>query len=516
MPPKDSKLYFWRRRGWLRYPLLVVLLTGTAVALRGGLWSQTPAKAAKRAANRSLKAKPKSLPKVQMYLEHNERDINLKIKKGKHVLPNPVITREDRKVTVELAGVQVRPRKWTLSGSRVSSINVRVDKKGSRLIIAQDPKVQGTLKDAFSAEDVNGNLVLRVLNQSIGDRQAHPTRLASHTTAPKVVGASTAPAVKAKHPLSQKLNHRANHAPSTHHPAPAHPKVDAHHGATAHPKTHHAKPVHAKAHSAQPGHATTHHGDTAHANPHHADTAHPTAHHGDAAHAGPSAHHETAPSKDPHQAEHHAPVQVVEHPTSAPDEHAAEEHDAGHPSMLKSALSMAASVLAFGLLALIPVLWWKKKQTSPAADIKVQERLALSPKHSLVRVKLGAQDLWLGLSEGNIQVITPAQSSASRPGLAIVPEPAKMTPRSREHFEDDDHEILPEPMPAPAPPTMAKRKLAAFKHRLREALSHPDTESDMDIDQDAGRQADAIRKELARRQSEQAGSQDTGFQENVA
>lgn len=490
MLPDTSKWYFWRRRGWLRYPLLGLLLVGTAMALRGGLWSQTPAKAAKRAAKRGLKAKSKALPKVQMFLEHNERDINLKIKKGKYVLPSPVITREDRKVIVELAGVQVRPRKWTLSGSRVSSINVKVDKKGSKLVIAQDPKVKGTLKDAFSAEDVNGNLVLRVLNQSIGDRQRHPARLALQSAPTKIVGAGTAPVLKAKHPLSQKLNHKqppSHHSPQPktvgHHQPPARPQANSQHKVLAQPKPHHGAPAHP-----QPAHAPA--------------IAHPKTPEPASGHHGPQ--HSDAP----------APVHVVEHPAAEPHEPAHPVEDANHPTMVKSALSMAASVLAFGLLALIPILWWKKKQTSPTGDIKIQERLALSPKHSLVRVKLGHKDLWLGLSEGNIQVISPAQTSAGRPALAVVPDPVRPPAPLTEEMDDADHDRLPEPMPAAAPPTLARRKLAAFKHRLREALAHPDSEPD--LAQDAGRQADAIRRELARRQAEQMLPEDAGFEEHVA
>lgn len=478
-----SRWYFWRRRGWLRYPLLVLLLAGTAVALRGGLWSRTPAKAAKRAAKRNLKTKAKPLPKVQMFLEHNERDINLKINKGKHVLPSPIIKREDRRVIVELQGVQVRPRKWTLSGSRVSSINVKVDRKGSRLIIAQDPKVKGTLKDAFSAEDVNGNLVLRVLNQSIGDKQAHPAPLPLQSTPTKIANASTAPipAPKAKHPLGQKLNQQAHpSAPQpakTPGPATAHVQPRAHHPNPTHPArnvvTSARPPIDAKPHLEQP----------------------------------------------PAKVRAEAPVQVVEHPVETTENKTGSAApESSQQTIAKSALSMAASVLAFGLLALIPILWWKRKQTSPTADIKVQERLALSPKHSLVRVKLGANDLWLGLSEGNIQVITPANARPERAQMpsSIKAEATRTPAPVQEPFEALDPQALPEPMPAAAPPTLARRKLAAFKMRLREALAHPDSDLGMDLDQDAGRQADAIRKELARRQAHAQGPQDREFQQDAA
>lgn len=511
MQPKDPKWYFWRKRGWLRYPLLGLLIAGTAVALRGGLWSQTPAKAAKRAERRSLRAKTKPLPKVQMFLEHNERDINLKIKKGKYTLPSPVITREDQRVIVELAGVQVRPRKWTLSGSRVSSINVKVDKKGSRLVIAQDPKIKGTLKDAFSAEDVNGNLVLRVLNQSIGDRQNYPARPALASARAKIANASAAPVptVKAKHPLSQKLGHKgtaqkahAAHAPANVHHDAAHPAKHAQHAAPTHAKAdaHHAQPAHHEA----PAHGKV---DTHHKAPGHVEHQ---------VHA--AAEHHAAPHVEEHEAAHHADVQVVEHPHEASTQAHEEAHETNHPTMLKSALSMAGSVLAFGLLALIPVLWWKKKQAAPAGDIKVQERLSLSPKHSLVRVQLGANDLWLGLSEGNIQVITPAQAAPARarPALSIAPEPdAAMTPPT-DRLDEFRGEVLPEPMPAAAPPTLARRKLAEFKMRLKDALAHPDSDPEMDVAQDAGRQADAIRKELARRQNQEQEYPEPEMHEDVA
>lgn len=494
MQPKHSKLHFWKRRGWLRYPLLVLLLVGTAVALRGGLWSQTPAKAAKRAAKRSLRAKTKPLPKVQMFLEHNERDINLKINKGKYVLPQPIITREDQKVIVELAGVQVRPRKWTLSGSRVASINVKVDKKGSRLVIAQDPKVAGTLKDAFSAEDVNGNLVLRVLNQSIGDKQAHPAHPALQPELTKIVNASTAPIpkTKAKHPLSQKLNRKAPLAVS-----PSQGTLP-------------TKPSNANLHRSASRSAKLE-GHGIHTQP--ATTKHP--------HAKPIDTHQVPHDKVPHaSAEHRSPVQVVEHaPKPSPKPHPVPVQDASdHPSVSKSAWSLVASVLAFGLLALVPVLWWKKKQGAPTQDIKVQERLALSPKHSLVRVKLGAKDLWLGLSEGNIQVITPASPGSTKapPVLSVAPDLHATQHSAEAPRTASEPDLLPEPMPAAAPPTLARRKLAAFKMRLREALAHPDSEPDMDLSQSAGRQADAIRQELARRQAQSMTPSDSRLEEHVA
>lgn len=491
MLPKDPKWYFWRRRGWLRYPLLVLLLCGTAVALRGGLWSQTPAKAAKRAAQRSLKAKSKPLPKVQMFLEHNEQDINLKIKKGKHVLPSPVITREDRKVIVELAGVQVRPRKWTLSGSRVSSINVKVDKKGSKLVIAQDPKVKGTLKDAFSAEDINGNLVLRVLNQSIGDRQAHPAHPAIETPPAKIAKASTLPSTPAKHPLGQKLN-RQNHPGADQRIKPAE-----HHGVETKKNHRVIHPANAK-------------GESQHGSPVHAPTG--VHHDGAKPHAAQNQH---AP-QNAHSPAVHPPVQVVEHPTTPLQPASPGEEAGNHPTMVKSALSMAASVLAFGLLALVPLLWWKKKQSAPTQDIKVQERLALSPKHSLVRVKLGAKDLWLGLSEGNIQVITPAESLAktSAPLLRVAPDIVTTGASDPELYDDQAPEPLPEPMPAAVPTTLARRKLAAFKMRLSEALAHPDSDPGQDFVEDAGRQADAIRRELARRQAHS--NADSGMHQDAA
>lgn len=480
----DSKWYFWRRRGWLRYPLLVMLLAGTAVALRGGLWSQTPAKAAKRAAKRSLRSKAKPLPKVLMFLEHNERDINLEIKRGKHVLPRPVITRGDRRVTVELSGVQVRPRKWTLSGSRVSSINVKVDKKGSKLVIAQDPKVKGTLKDAFSAEDINGNLVLRVLNQSIGDKHAHPTSPAQHDARTKIVNASAGPlpTTKAKHPLGQKLNHQA----------PPAVKVR--------PKSQLPRPVNAQ------HRASNHHKVQGQANA--------------APHQPSPPLENTQENTDGRHAHPPAPVQVVEHPVAQPQQPPKDTsgQDPHQQTIAKSALSLAASVLAFGLLALIPILWWKKKQTGPAADIKVQERLALSPKHSLVRVKLGANDLWLGLSEGNIQVITPASSRPAKAhtSYSTVPKPGLDRDAQEDLFEPAPPEALPEPMPAAPPPTLARRKLAAFKMRLREALAHPDSEPCMDLAQDAGRQANAIRQELARRQAHAMAPQESEFEQDAA
>lgn len=517
MQLNHPKWYFWRRKGWLRYPLLGFLLVGTAVALRGGLWSQTPAKAAKRAQKRSIKAKAKALPKVQMFLEHNERDINLKINKGKHTLPSPLITREDQRVIVELTGVQVRPRKWTLSGSRVSSINVKVDKQGSKLIIAQDPRVKGTLKDAFSAEDINGNLVLRVLNQSIGDRQNYPSRPAPSSTPAKIANASAAPFPTAKHPLSQKLGH-SNHppkeqAPAEHHAAPKQGHPPSHHGSSAHATkpvhattlgkvdTHHAAPVRGKVEPHQIG------GSHRKVEPHHPAPAHaevPT--HAVVQHNAAEADHA-----------HSSGIKVVEAPGAAHENAHEQAHDANSSTMVKGALSMAASVLAFGLLALIPILWWKKKQGAPSGDIKVQERLSLSPKHSLVRVKLGTQDLWLGLSDGNIQVITPATSAQSqaRPALAIAPEPEQRPP-STDRLGEFGGEVLPEPMPVAAPPTLARRKLAEFKMRLRDALAHPDPEPEMDLAQDAGRQADAIRKELARRQNQAHAADEAEFHEEVA
>lgn len=457
---------FWNRKGWLRYPLLGLLLIVCAVALRGSFWSQTPAKAAKRAAQRSAMAKAKKLPKVQMLLEHNERDINLRIKKGNHQLPRPVIQRSDRKVTIELAGVQVRPRKWTLAGSRVASINVNVTKKGSTLVITQDPKVTGKLKDAFSAEDIDGNLVLRVLNESIGDRGAGLPKKTNKTPS-RVAHASTAPAKKskAKHPLGRRLS-RKSKAPE--------PEML-------------AKPVDAKTTKV-----------------------------------------DTTPSVAPRTYPQPTAISVVEHPApeqpkSITAEPPIQESSAADDTLLKSTLSLAGSVLAFGLLALVPLLWWKKKQLGPSSHLKITERMALSPKHSLVRVQLGGQELWLGLSEGNIQVISPATMNTSR----ILPSGSAQSSQSspirdapstqRELFEDDSKSgpASVVPLRAPAPPaTMARRKLQAFKSRLREALAQPDLHDPPPVDQDAGRQADAIRRELQRRQAQ--GNRGLGQHRDVA
>lgn len=469
---------FWTRKGWLRYPLLGLLLVVCAVALRGSFWSQTPAKAAKRAAQRSAMAKAKKLPKVQMLLEHNERDINLRIKKGKHQLPRPVINRSDRKVTIELAGVQVRPRKWTLAGSRVASINVNVTKKGSTLVITQDPKVAGKLKDAFSAEDIDGNLVLRVLNESIGDRAAGLPKKGSKAPS-KVAHASTAPPKKskAKHPLGRRLS-RKSKASQTKDQAKDKSKDEL--------------KVEAQPVQAEPAKV------------------------------------DTTPSAAPRTYQQPSAISVVEHPAPTPAkpasaEPALNETPSADDTLLKSALSLTGSILAFGLLALVPLLWWKKKQMGPSSHLKITERMALSPKHSLVKVQLGGQELWLGLSEGNIQLISPATMNAprvatNRAAQSNISNPVHDAPSTqRELFEEEqDSEpasVVPLRAPAP-PPTMARRKLQAFKSRLREALAQPELHDSPAVGQDAGRQADAIRRELQRRQAQ--GHRDLGQHRDVA
>lgn len=489
--PKTGRLRGFGK-GWLRYTLLGLLLAGSAVALRGGLWSQSPANAAKRAAARSARAKTKILPKVKMLLEHNERDINLRIKKGNHTLPRPTITRSDRMVTVELPGVQVRPRKWTLSGSRVSSINVKVDKRGSKLVIAQDPTVKGKLKDAFSAEDDNGNLVLRVLNESIGDRTGQsrnaptqPVKLKA-----KVAAASTAVTTTKKvlHPLGQRLTKKDHTPHSVVEPDP--------------PTEHAPEPV--KGHKATQNHAKVQ----------------------------PSPVHLAAQSAP------RTPIAVVEHPVDAVAAHPEKPHTKPSPEhksgdrMMKTTLSMAGSVLAFGLLVLVPILWWKKKQQGPTSHIKVLERLPLSVKHSLVRVQLGGEELWLGLSDGNIQVISP--QSKSSPKLAAVKTFKTQQPvQAPGSSAQADLFIAPDPIEAPQvlnspdlaapapvaapPPTMARRKLQAFKLRLKEALAHGDEQMPAANSlQDAGRQADAIRRELARRNAEASPDSTSGMQRDVA
>lgn len=455
--------FFWQRRGWLRYPLLALLLGASAVALRGGFWSDSPVSAAKR--RQSHVAKPKALPVMKMLLEHNERDINLKIKKGKHTLPRPEIKRRRKQVTVSLKGVHVRPRKWTLSGSRVASIDVHNSDTGSQLVITQDPKVKGALKDAFSAEDVQGDLVLRVLNSSIGDRshkQAAPLtakQQSKHGQNHK----ESANTKELHHPLAKKLANKDQHAPAQElHPADPH-------GQNKVPGDHE------KAHR---GEKKAHHGD-------------------EGAQDGQVANHPAQPVHSARPA-----VQVVEHPVAKTDSshpHPSTKHEQGHEpagsgkQLIWTTLSLAGSILAFGLLALIPLFWWKRKQQDGTGQIKVRERLALSPKHSLVRVQLEDRELWLGLSDGNIQVISPAHA---------VQGPANETPQPSASIDEFKLAEPPaERAPAGPPPTMARRKLRAFKMRLREALAHPDSAEASPISADVGQQADAIRRELARRQA---------------
>lgn len=443
--------FFWQRRGWLRYSLLALLLGASAVALRGGLWSDSPVNAAKRRNATAVKAK--SLPVMKMLLEHNERDINLKIKRGKHTLPRPEIKRKRKQVTVSLKGVHVRPRKWTLSGSRVASIDVHNSETGSLLVITQDPKIKGALKDAFSAEDVQGDLVLRVLNHSIGDRaqkQAKSPAVGTKTQpSPDHKGAEKAKEVH--HPLAKKLADKDQHTPVQElHPAEQQGEKSAHEAET-----------------------NTHHGETARSSDRAAPVAHPT-------------------------------VQVVEHPvekTRSTHEHGPAEQ--GHPTgdsgkeLIWTTLSLAGSILAFGLMALVPILWWKRKQQDGTGQIKVRERLALSPKHSLVRVQLEGRELWLGLSDGNIQVISPSATEQTARSRAPMASPQALTPLD----ELKTAEASVERSAAGPPPTMARRKLRAFKMRLREALAHPGSANDTPISADVGQQADAIRRELARRQA---------------
>lgn len=530
---KRTGRHFWQRKGWLRYPLLALLLGGSAVALRGGFWSQTPAKAAKRAAQRAAQNKSKKLISVQMLLEHNEHDINLSIKKGSHNLPSPKITRKDSEVIIDLAGVRVRPRKWTLSGSRVSSINVKVDKHGSRLTIAQDPKVKGKLRDAFSAEDVDGNLVLRVLNESIGDRTRAVVE--PNTTTHAIAAASTVPTAshapnkKAHHPLGKLLSKKDTRS-KVHHTAPhttktanrhtvQHPvTLDAasgHHGAAV--KNTHAK--HAAPSTPREVHGQVHdpHGI---AKPAHGANGHTPA--GGQGHAPTDAHGHAASAKHPPGEPSHSKIQVVEHEVPDPHgdahdldaEHAEQDRHGPDNTLLKTALSMGGSVLAFGLLILIPLLWWKNRQQSTPGNIKVLERMALSPKHSLVKVNLGAQTLWLGLSDGNIQVISP--STVSDPRLVAANQGHFSSDVGQpELFDNLEHEMT-APAASAAPPTMARRKLQAFKARLKDALTHPDVESEAMAAQDAGKQADAIRRELARRQAEPHEEADSGAHRDVA
>lgn len=440
---------------WNKHPLIILAGILALFAAMPAQATPLPAPTLLWAANADSRDRSSGYS-AELQLTRSDNKIVLRVRGKRLQLQTPKIIRSPHQIRVYFPGASIAPKRYDPKPGRLENIDVRNSGSNAVITLTQRQGIDDPLRNAFSAEGQRGDVVLTISKLRTGPS----SKTSSATRKVKTDSRTTAH----KKSLESLLNYSSSKSDDA-------PKVQKD------PKPQalgQAQSNAMDANSQAPG------------------TAIPD---------GPLRMEEDTPSTvlQPALETQQPPAQESSDPAWASPKNKAKSNQSStlhNTENLRSTLVTSLSIIGvLGLLALIPLWMWKKRFPPDSSSMQVVERLALTTKHSLLRVRIDGKELLLGLSDGQIQ--------------ALHFDPKQKTEVQAQKSPQKHPFASPAPLGAvfgnktKTPTSEATQKLKAFKSRLADALRLESKNAGKSEQEPVGgHQADAIRRELHRRSQE--------------